>query len=97
MKSWQEGCYVIYRVWSLPTTVKSDFARKCAETIAWAASRGYVTTEIAPYTKDYGNIFKVTPKGLLFLWEALDGLDREGILGIIANEQFEDEAFWEHD
>lgn len=96
MKSWQEACHVVYRVWSLPTTLKSDYARSNAETLAWATSRGYVTTEVCPYTRDYGNIFKVTPQGLQFLWEALDGLDRDSILDIISNEQSKEEAFWEH-
>lgn len=62
--------------------------RERAETIAWATARGYLTTEVAPYSREYGNTHKVTPKGLLFLEETLSGLDRESILDIL-NGSFE--------
>lgn len=83
MRSWQESAFVLFQVWSRPVTVKSDFGRVWAETVSWATSRGYLTTEVAPWTRDYGNLLKVTQKGLLFLEEILNGVDREDILDIL--------------
>lgn len=92
MKCWQEGCFVVFQVWTKRVSVKSDFARERAETLAWASSRRYITTESAPWTKDYGNIYKVTSKGLLLLEELLHGLDREKILEILSGRFEEDDG-----
>jgi len=88
MKDWQEAAFVLYQIWARPITTKSDKARDWADTLLWATARDYLTTEVAPWTRQYGNIIKVTPKGLLFLEEVLYGLDREFILGML-NGDFE--------
>lgn len=95
MTSWEQAIHVIYTAWSRPVTVKSDFAREHAECLVWAVSRGYLTTEIAPFTRDYGNLYKATAKGLLFLEDVLDGLSREEILGILSNGKAGQENVWE--
>ncbi len=67
-----------------------------ADTIAWATARGYLTTEVAPWTRDYGTLIKPTSKGLVFIEEVFNGLDREGILEIVSgNFEQEDEAHGE--
>lgn len=90
MRNWQEAAFVLYQIWAKPITTKSDRAREWADTISWAIARGYLTTEIAPWTRDYGNVYKATHKGLLFLEEVLGGLDRESILSIL-NGEFDQE------
>lgn len=86
MRSWEEAVFVLHQIWAKPITTKSDKAREWADTLLWATGRGYLTTEVAPWTREYGNMLKVTPKGLLFLEEVLYGLDREGILEVISGE-----------
>jgi hypothetical protein len=93
MTSWEEALYVIYKVWSAPATTRSDFARERADTIAWATARGYLTTEVAPWSRQYGNKIKATSKGLLFMEEAFCGVDRDRILGI-CDGKLEEEDEW---
>lgn len=84
MRCWQEACFVLYQIWARPITTKSDNARNWADTIAWATARGYLSTEVAPWTREYGNTIKVTQLGLLFLDEALSGLSRGSIMEILS-------------
>lgn len=88
MRCWQEAVFVLYQIWAKPATVRSDLARERADTLSWATSRGYLTTEVAPWTMEYGNTIKVTQKGLQFIEEVLSGVDREDILEIL-NGKFE--------
>lgn len=92
MNHWQEAAYVLYQVWAKPITTKSDKAREWADTIAWATARGYLSTEVAPWTREYSNIIKVTSKGLLFVEEILSGIDRECILGIINGDLYKQDG-----
>lgn len=92
MKDWQETVFVLYQIWARPITTKSDKAREWADTIAWATGRGYLSTEVAPWTREYGNMIKVTPKGLLFIEEVLSGIDRESILEILSGQYFGEET-----
>lgn len=83
MRSWEQACHVLCQIWTRPITTKSDKAREWADVLAWATQRGYVSTEVAPYTMEYGNLYKVTHNGLLFIRECFTGLDRDAILGIV--------------
>lgn len=84
MKDWQEAVFVLHQIWARPITTKSDKAREWADAILWATARGYLTTEVAPWTREYGNMIKATPKGLLFIEEVLSGVAREDILEILS-------------
>lgn len=84
MKDWQEAVFVLHQIWARPITTKSDKAREWADAILWATTRDYLSTEVAPWTREYGNVIKVTPKGLLFIEEVLYGMDRESILEILS-------------
>lgn len=64
-----ELCIVLERLWTYAVTTKSDEARTYADEIAEAASRGFITTAIAPRGSLYGRIWKLTPQGLSFLFD----------------------------
>lgn len=63
-----ELCQVLSRLWTYSMTTKSDEARLYADEIAEAASRGFITTAVAPHGSLYGRLWKLTPQGLLFLF-----------------------------
>lgn len=60
--------HLMQRVWTYEVTSKSDDARGYADEIAEASSRGYLTTQVVPHGTVWGRIWKVTPKGLTFLF-----------------------------
>lgn len=62
--------HLLQRVWTYPVTTKSDDARVYADEVAEAASRKLITTAIVPpaSARIYGRIWKVTPRGLAFLF-----------------------------
>lgn len=62
--------HVLQRLWAYPITTKSDDARVFADEIAEAASRKLITTAVVPpaSARIYGRIWKVTPRGLAFLF-----------------------------
>lgn len=62
---------VLSYIWQFPATTKSDFARLHADTIAVAACLGYITTAHTPGhpVKEFGRNWKLTPRGLTYLWE----------------------------
>jgi hypothetical protein len=59
---------VLSRLWTYSATTKSDEARIYADEIAEAASRGFITTSVAPHGTIYGRLWKLTPSGLQFLF-----------------------------
>lgn len=63
-----ELCQVLSRLWTYSVTTKSDEARLYADEIAEAASRGFITTAVAPHGSLYGRLWKLTPSGLSFLF-----------------------------
>lgn len=63
---------VLKRAWLDPFLTKSDFARKQADSIAAAASLGYITTRTG--AAQFERCWAITPAGLGHLWIAL-GLD----------------------
>lgn len=63
-----ELCQVLARLWTYSVTTKSDEARIYADEIAEAASRGFITTAVAPHGTLYGRLWKLTPSGLSFLF-----------------------------
>lgn len=97
MRSWEHSCHVLCQIWTRPITTKSDSARNYADTIQWATARGYLTTEIAPWTREYGNLIKVTQKGLLFLEECFCGLDRDAVLSIVDGKLEEETGIFDHE
>jgi hypothetical protein len=63
-----ELCQVLSRLWTYSITTKSDEARIYADQIAEAASRGFITTAIAPHGTLFGRLWKLTPSGLSYLF-----------------------------
>lgn len=64
-----ELALVLSRLWTYSVTTKSDEARLYADEIAEAASRGFITTAVAPHGTLYGRLWKLTPSGLQFLFD----------------------------
>lgn len=62
--------HLLQRVWTYPVTTKSDVARQFADEVAEGASRELLTTAVVPpkFARIYGRLWKLTPKGLKFLW-----------------------------
>lgn len=60
--------HLLQRVWTYEVTTKSDDARAFADEIAEGSSRGLLTTQVVPHGTVYGRIWKVTPKGVAFLF-----------------------------
>lgn len=73
--------HLLQRVWTYPVTTKSDDARVFADEIAEASSRELITTAVVPPTiaKIFGRIWKVTPKGLSFLYANAEMLTDEEV------------------
>lgn len=65
----EELCQVLSRLWTYSVTTKSDEARLYADEIAEAASRGFITTAVAPHGTLFGRLWKLTPLGLSFLFD----------------------------
>lgn len=66
----EELVEVLRKAWIEPFTTRCDFARGHAEVLAVAAHLRYVTTLTEP-TYDgarFGNVWRITPKGLDALW-----------------------------
>lgn len=59
--------HLLQRVWTYSFTTKSDYAREMADVVAECAARGFITTEVAPYSDLYGRLWKITLAGLKFL------------------------------
>lgn len=59
---------LLMEAWAAPFTTKSDFARAHATLIGLAASEGWITTRKTLRPKTYGNVWRVTPKGLRRMW-----------------------------
>ena len=59
---------VLLRLWTYSLTTKSDEARYFADEIAECASRGFITTAVAPHGSLHGRLWKLTPEGLVFLY-----------------------------
>lgn len=55
----------VFACWMRLITTKSDYARTEADTIAAAASEGFLTTRIGP--EKYSRLWLPTPVGLEFL------------------------------
>jgi hypothetical protein len=60
--------HLLQRVWTYVVTTKSDDARAFADEIAEGSSRGFLTTQVVPHGNVHGRIWKVTPRGLTFLF-----------------------------
>jgi hypothetical protein len=58
----------LQHMWTYSTTTRSNLAREYGDTIAEAASRGFITTEVVPGGGLFGRLWKITPTGLQFLW-----------------------------
>jgi hypothetical protein len=58
-------------LWLYPMTTKSDYARLHADIISEAAVKGLITTQAKPGVSPmvYGREWRVTPAGLIMLWE----------------------------
>jgi hypothetical protein len=71
--------HCLQRIWVYPITTKSDAARQFADEVAEGASRELLTTAVVPSKagKIFGRIWKLTPKGLQFLWDNADQLTFE--------------------
>lgn len=63
---------MLRRAWLEPFSVKSDYARAAAPSIAAAASLGFLTTRQGP--AEFGRVWLITPAGIANLWLTL-GLD----------------------
>lgn len=63
---------VLRRCWSDPPATRGNFARENAESIAAAASMGWITTRIG--VSEFIRNWRITPAGLSHLW-ALEALD----------------------
>lgn len=59
---------LLQRAWTYSFSTKSDDARVNADTIAEAASRGFLTTLVVPGSTLYGRLWKVTPEGTSYLY-----------------------------
>lgn len=60
---------VLQHLWTYALTTKSDTARNFADEIAEAASRGFITTQVAFGDDLCGRLWKITVAGLQFLSE----------------------------
>lgn len=60
--------HLLQRLWTYEVTSKSDDARAFADEIAEACSRLLITTQVVPHGTIWGRIWKLTPKGLTFLF-----------------------------
>lgn len=60
--------FLVWEIWLNPPTTKSDFARAHTNSIALAASVGWITTLREPWSETHGNVWRVSPEGLLHLW-----------------------------
>lgn len=60
--------HLLQRVWTYVVTTKSDDAREFADEIAEGSSRGLLTTQVVPQGGTYGRIWKLTPRGVTFLF-----------------------------
>lgn len=63
---------MLNRLWTYSFTTKSDDARNCADLVAEAASRGFITTAIIPNGDLCGRLWKITPVGLAYLYHHAD-------------------------
>lgn len=61
--------HVLHRLWTYSLTTKSNEVRECADEVAEAASRGFITTSIVPRGSLFGRLWKLTPEGLAFLFD----------------------------
>lgn len=61
--------HVLQRLWTYSVTTKSDEARSYADEIAEACSRNFITTAVVPTGDVYGRLWKLTPHGLVFLFD----------------------------
>jgi hypothetical protein len=52
----------LYRTFTSPFSVSSDFARYRAQEIAALASMGLITTKVA--RQDYGRVWRITEEGI---------------------------------
>ena len=57
---------VLRRAWVRPFATRSDFARAHADSVAAAASLGYLTTQVGPAL--FERVWLITPAGLAHLW-----------------------------
>jgi len=64
---------VLRRCWERPFHTRADFARAHADSVAAAASLGYLTTQTGPASFD--RLWRLTPSGLAHLW-LLEGLEQ---------------------
>lgn len=61
--------HMLHRLWTYALTTKSNEVRECADEVAEAASRGFITTSIVPRGAVFGRLWKLTPAGLSFLFD----------------------------
>jgi hypothetical protein len=58
---------LLQHIHTYPTAIQSDLSRGCAQEIAEAASRGYISTLVIPGERTYGRVWKITHTGIMFL------------------------------
>ena len=60
---------MLHRLWTYALTTKANEVREYADEVAEAASRGFITTSIVPQGTIFGRLWKLTPEGLVFLFD----------------------------
>lgn len=71
-------------IWTCGITTKSDRARAYADTVAEAASRGFITTLNVPGHPEHGCVWRLAPGGLLHLFQHGHCL-RDGEVYVVAD------------
>jgi hypothetical protein len=61
--------HLLHRLWTYSLTTKSNEVRDCADEVAEAASRGFITTAIVPHGQVFGRLWKLTPEGVSYLFD----------------------------
>lgn len=83
---WDDLLFLLHQTWLSPPLTKSNFVREWTDVIAHAASRGFITTEIAEGLREYGRYWKVTLEGLQYMRSHFHEMSDEAIKEIITGE-----------
>lgn len=76
---------VLQHLWTYAQTTKSDFVREHADSVAEAASRGFITTAVVPNGDVYGRLWKPTASGTRFLFANADLIQNTQEAEYVAN------------
>lgn len=76
---------LLQRVWTYPITTKADLSREYADEIAEASSLGFLTTAIIPGRALHGRLWKMTPEGLLYLFENANVIADDEVANYVAS------------